>query len=187
MELENIIEIVKERLSEKRFNHCVCVMKRAEEIATKYGYDIEKAKKVGISHDIAKELSSEYKLKYVEENNIEIDDMEKENTTLLHAKIGAHMTKNLFGFSKEMTDAILAHTTGLPNMDMLSKILFIADRTSSERNFPDISYLNSLLDKNIDEAVLYILDKKIQLQLEKRQTMHVNTVITRNELLKNNI
>lgn len=187
MELEEIIEIVKSKLSEKRFNHSLCVMKRCEEIATNLGYDIEKVKKVGISHDIAKELSSEEKLKYVDENNIEIDEMERENTTLLHAKIGADMTKKIFGFSEEMAQAILAHTTGIPNMDLLSKILFIADRTSSERNFPDINYLNSLLDKNIDEAVLYILDKKIQLQIEKKQTMHINTVITRNELLKNKL
>lgn len=185
MEIEKIIETVKKQLSEKRFNHCLCVMNRCEEIANKYGYDVEIAKKVGISHDIAKEIPSEEKLKYVEEHNIDIDEIEKQNTSLLHAKIGADMCKKIFGFSEEMSNAILAHTTGLPNMDILAKILFIADRTSSERNFPDIEYLNSLLDKNIDDAVLYILDKKIQLQIEKKQSMHINTIITRNWMLKN--
>ena len=64
-----------------------------------------------------------------------------------------------------MSYAIKAHTTGLPQMDMLSKILFIADRTSKERNFPDIEYLNSILEEGIDKAVLYILDKKILTKL----------------------
>ena len=39
------------------------------------------------------------------------------------------------------------------------KILFISDRTSEDRNLPDIDYINELLEKDINEAILYILDK----------------------------
>lgn len=184
MRLEEIQIEIKNRLSEKRYYHSVCVMERCEEIARKFEYDIETAKKVGISHDIAKELTDEEKLKYCKENNIEVDDMEKQSISILHAKIGAHMVKELFGFDEKMSYAIKAHTTGLPQMDMLSKILFIADRTSKERNFPDIEYLNELLEEGIDKAVLYILDKKIELQLIKKANIHINTIITRNEILK---
>lgn len=187
MELEQIQKEVEKRLSEKRYYHSICVMERCEEIARKFGFDVDTAKKVGISHDIAKELTDEEKLKYCEENNIEVDEIEKKNISLLHAKIGADMVKKLFGFSDEMCYAIKAHTTGLPRMDMLSKILFIADRTSKERGFPDIEYLNELLEKNINQAVLYILDKKIELQLKKQANMHINTIITRNELLEGEI
>lgn len=70
-------------------------------------------------------------------------------------------------------------------MSILDKILFIADRTSRERGFSDIEYLNGLLEKNIDEAVLYIFDKKITLQIEKKAQMHPDTIIARNWLLKN--
>lgn len=184
MELEQIQNEVKKRLSEKRYYHSLCVMERCEEIARKFKFDIETAKKVGISHDIAKELTEEEKLEYCKENKIEVDEIERKNVSLLHAKIGAHMVKELFGFSQGMCYAIKAHTTGLPQMDMLSKILFVADRTSKERGFPDINYLNQLLEKNIDEAVLYILDKKIELQLNKKANIHVNTIITRNEILE---
>lgn len=184
MELEQIQNEVKKRLSEKRYYHSLCVMERCEEIARKFKFDIETAKKVGISHDIAKELTEEEKLKYCKENKIEVDEIERKNVSLLHAKIGAHMVKELFGFSQGMCYSIKAHTTGLPQMDMLSKILFIADRTSKERGFPDINYLNQLLEKNIDEAVLYILDKKIELQLKKQANIHINTIITRNEILE---
>lgn len=184
MELEQIQNEIKKRLSEKRYYHSVCVMERCEELARKFDFDIDIAKKVGISHDIAKELTDEEKLEYCERNNIEVDEMERKNISILHAKIGAHMVKELFGFDDKMSYAIKAHTTGLPQMDMISKILFIADRTSKERNFPDIDYLNNLLEKDINQAVLYILDKKIELQLTKKSNIHINTVITRNELLK---
>ncbi len=185
MELEQIKSEIHSRLSEKRYYHSVCVMERCEELAKKFEFDSETAKKVGISHDIAKEITDEEKIEYCNKNNIEIDDMERKNVSLLHAKIGAHMVKELFGFNDQMSQAINAHTTGLPRMDMLSKILFIADRTSKERNFPDINYLNELLEKNINEAILYILDKKIELQLNKKSNIHVNTIITRNEILQN--
>ena len=56
MRLEEIQNEIKNRLSEKRYYHSVCVMERCEELAERFKYDIETAKKVGISHDIAKEL-----------------------------------------------------------------------------------------------------------------------------------
>ena len=40
MELADIQKIVKERLSERRYNHSKCVMERCEELAKKYGIDI---------------------------------------------------------------------------------------------------------------------------------------------------
>lgn len=186
MELQQIQNEIKKRLSEKRYYHSVCVMERCEELAKKFNYDIETAKKVGLSHDIAKELTDEEKIKYCEQKGIEIDEIERKSVTILHAKIGAHMVKDLFGFDDKMCYAIKAHTTGLPKMDMLSKILFIADSTSKERNFPDRAYLNELLEDSIDKAVIYILDKKIELQLTKKANIHINTVITRNEILDKN-
>lgn len=184
MNLEEIREVVKEKLSERRYNHSICVMKRCAEIANMYEVDIETMQKIGIAHDIAKELEPKEKLEYVKNNRIQIDEMELENTTLLHAKIGAHFSMKYFGFSTEMGQAIEAHTTGMPDMNIFAKILFVADRTSEDRNFEDIGKLNKILDINLDEAVLYVLDKKIELQLKKGKTMHINTIITRNELIK---
>lgn len=184
MELEEIQNYVKEHLSEKRYNHSKCVMERCEELAIKFELDIDIAKKVGIAHDIAKELTDNEKIKYCKENNIEVDEIENKNISLLHAKIGADMAKKYFKFNDDMANAIRAHTTGLPKMDMLAKILFISDRTSEDRNLPDIDYINELLEKDINETILYILDKKIELQLNKKANIHINTVITRNELLE---
>ena len=182
MELKEIQEYVKKQLSEKRYNHSVGVMKRSEELAKMYGADVEIAKKIGIAHDVAKEISEKDKLKYVKDNNIEIDEVERENTPLLHAKIGKDIAIKKFGFSESMGQAIANHTTGNKDMDIYSKILFIADRTSKERNFDDIK---DLAKKDIDEAVLYILDKKIELQVKKRALIHLNGIIARNYLLSN--
>ena len=183
MELKEIQEYIKEHLSEKRYNHSVGVMERAIELAKEYNIDVETCAKIGIAHDIAKEMTEEEKLRYVEQNNIEIDEIEKENTGLLHAKIGKDIAIKKFGFNESMGDAIANHTTGNKDMDIYSKILFIADRTSNDRNFEDLEYLKSLENKGIDEVVLYILDKKIELQIKKRAPIHINGIIARNSLL----
>lgn len=184
MNLEEIDKIVKERLSEKRYYHSKCVMERCEEIAKTLECDVETAKKIGLAHDIAKEIPNEEKVQYAEERGIYVDEIERENPTLLHAKIGEYVAINELGFTKEMGRAIKAHTTGLEDMDLLTKILFIADRTSKERGFADIDYINDLLKENIDKAVLYIFDKKVILQIEKKAQMHPETIIARNWLLK---
>ena len=184
MELEEIQKYVKNTLSEKRYNHSVGVMERAKELALKFGADVDICAKIGIAHDIAKEIPAEDKIKYCIDNNIEIDETERINTTLLHAKIGKDISIKKFGFTESMGQAIANHTTGNKDMDLYSKILFIADRTSVDRNFEDLEYLKSLEDIGIDEAVLYILDKKIELQIKKKAQIHLNGIIARNSLLE---
>lgn len=184
MEIEEIQNYVKEHLSEKRFTHSYNVMERAKELAIKFGADIDICAKIGIAHDVAKEIPEDEKIKYCIDNNIEIDETEMSNTTLLHAKIGKDIAIKKFGFTESMGQAIANHTTGNKNMDIYSKILFIADRTSLDRNFEDLEYLKSLEDKGIDEAVLYILDKKIELQIKKKAQIHLNGIIARNSLLE---
>ena len=183
MNLEEIQKYVKKHLSEKRYNHCLGVMERSIELAQKFGADVEVCAKIGIAHDIAKEIPEEEKIKYCQENNIEIDEIERINTSLLHAKIGKDIAIKEFGFTESMGQAIANHTTGNKNMDLYSKILFIADRTSKDRNFEDLEYLKEIENKGLDEAVLYILDKKIELQIKKRAPIHLNGIIARNSLI----
>ena len=188
MELTDIESYVKTHLSEKRFFHSKCVMKKCEELARKYNVDIEAAKKVGLAHDIAKELTENEKLQYVLENNIQIDNIEKNNTGLLHAKIGADIAKKIFGFKDEMCSAIQYHCTAKDNMSMLEKILYIADWTSDDRTFENAINIKSILSKNgMDTAILYALDMVIKEQLEKKKEIHVDTINARNYLLGGNI
>ena len=60
---EKVYEIVKSKLSEKRFYHSVCTMERCVEYAKIYGIDEEVAKLVGIAHDIVKETPKDVCLK----------------------------------------------------------------------------------------------------------------------------
>lgn len=185
MELEEIVKDVKTHMSERRYTHSLGVMKRIEELAKIYGVDVEKAKKVGIAHDIAKEMTKQESLKYADENNIELDEIEKEIPYLLHGKIGADMAKKLYNFDEQMQKAIIYHTTGNPEMDMLAKILYAADKTEENRNFAqyDVEYERNLANTNIDEALIFMLGETIKFGIDTKKLIHPNSLNTRNTLL----
>ena len=186
MSLEKIEKDVKMRMSEKRFIHSQGVKKRIEELAKIYHIDVETAKKVGIAHDVAKEMSVEESMQYVKENGIILDDMEKKIPYLLHGKIGADYCKKKYGFTKEMQKAIEYHTTGNPNMDLLAKILYAADKTEENRKFAqyDIEYERKLANEDIDQALVFMLEETIKYNMEKRKLIHPDSILTRNDLLE---
>ena len=183
--LEKIEEDVKMRMSEKRFIHSQGVKKRIEELAEIYHVDRNIAKKVGIAHDIAKEMSMEESMQYVKENDIILDEIEKKIPYLLHGKIGADYCKKQYGFTEEMQKAIEYHTTGNPNMDLLAKILYAADKTEENRKFVqyDIEYERKLANEDIDQALIFMLEETIKYNMEKKKLIHPDSILTRNYLL----
>lgn len=189
MSLEKIEKDVKMRMSEKRFIHSQGVKKRIEELAKIYHIDVETAKKVGIAHDVAKEMSVEESMQYVKENGIILDDMEKKIPYLLHGKIGADYCKKKYGFTKEMQKAIEYHTTGNPNMNMLAKIIFVADKTEEGRSYSnaerqkELEELRQISTIDIDKAVQIAIDESIIYTIQKGGLIHPDGIATRNKLL----
>ena len=183
--IDKIKQELKENLSDKRYIHSLGTMERAEELAKIYGVDIEKARLAGLTHDIAKEMTKEESLQYIKEHNIEIDEIEEINVKLLHGKIGANMVKEKYGLCQEIQDAILYHTTTDKNMDMLAKIIYVADKTENNRKSKefDIEYERELANKDIDAAIIYILDGNIEEIIKKGKLVHPKAIETRNSLL----
>lgn len=188
--LKRIDSDLKSTLSEKRYKHSLGVMKKAEELALIYGVDVNIAKLTGLAHDIGKEFSDEEMLKYAKENNIEVDSLEKVNVGLLHAKIGADICKKKYNFTIEMQNAIKYHTVGNENMDLLAKIIFVADKTEEGRNYKkeekneQLQKVRELSKIDINEALLYEIDSSLIYTIQKHKLVHTDSILTRNKLLK---
>jgi len=180
---ETIKRDIKERMSPKRYAHSVGVMRRAGELASIYGIDVREARLVGLLHDIAKEMPEEEKLHYCKENGIAIDEEEEARPSLLHAKIGADIAKKKYHFTTSMQHAILYHTTGAPNMDMLAKIIFIADKTEENRKFNGVLELRKLSEQNIHAAMIETINFTILKAIQKNDILHSASIHTRNALL----
>lgn len=184
MTIEQINEQVKKTLSEKRYYHSLCVMERCEELAKHYKQDIEEAKKVGILHDIAKEMSEEEKIAYAKENKIEMNIVEQTHVGLLHAKIGADIAKKQFGYTDKMCQAIRLHTTGGQAMTMLDKILYVSDAIGKDRTWNDVKQVHQMALEDINSATLYILNLEITNKMEENKMIHPDSIFARNELLQ---
>lgn len=187
MEYEEIENDVKSVLSEYRFTHSLGVVKKAVELAKIYGLQEETAKKVGIAHDIAKEMTDEEMLEYVKNNNIRIDEIETVKPSLLHGKIGADIAAKKYGFTNDMANAIKWHTTGRENMSMLEKIIYVADKIEENRKGTrfDIEKSRELSKQNIDEASLFLMNESIDYNIKKDAIIHPKTIEARNDLLLN--
>ena len=183
--IEKIKKDLKENLSEKRYTHSIGVMNMAVELAQYYNADVETAKIAGLLHDIAKEMTPDEKIKYVEENNILIDEVERINTPILHGKIGADIAKRKYGVKEQIQKAIEYHTETSPNMDELAKIIYVSDKIERNRKSEkfDLDAERELARKDLDGAVLFIIDASIEKLVKKEKLMHPTIVKTRNKLL----
>lgn len=187
MDYQQIEQYIKEILTEKRFIHSKGVAKRAEELASIYGEDMKKAKLIGIAHDVAKEMPKEKAIQYIKENGIEFDEIEKNEPGLWHSKIGADIAKKEFGFTKDMSQSILYHTTGNVNMNTMDKIIYIADKTEENRKSKNL-ILNvekaiEISNKDLDQGVLYIAGISINYSIEKGSLIHPDTINLMNKII----
>lgn len=182
MEFEKIKEDIKQILSEKRYNHSLGVAKKAEEIAILYNQDVEKAKLVGMAHDIAKEMPKEQAYEYAKLHKIEIDEIEQNEPSLLHSKIGAHICKEKYQFDQDMVDAILYHTTGNIKMNTFAKIIFLADKTEEGRTI-ELEEINQIIKQDLDDAMLYILRNAMKYTLNKKRLIHPDSIYLMNKLI----
>ncbi len=186
MDLLDIIKNdLKDILSEKRYIHSIGVMEMAGKLAEIYNVDIQTAKIAGLLHDIAKEMSPEEMLKYVEDNNIEIDEIERINTPILHGKIGADISKKRYNVNEKIQKAIEYHTTTSPDMDMLAKIIYVSDKIELNRRSEnyDIEYERDLALKDLDETVIFIIESNIKSLMKKEKLIHPKSIETRNKLI----
>ena len=189
--LKQIDEDLKKELSEKRYKHSIGVMNKAEEIAKIYDADVNKAKLIGLAHDIGKELPKEEKLKYSIETNLGVDEIEKINIGLLHGKIGADICKKRYGFTQDMQNAIIYHTVGNKDMDLLAKILFVSDKIEENRSYKNeekqvkLEEARRISKENIDKAVLFLIDMSLEYTLKKNELIHPDSIFTRNKIIIN--
>lgn len=186
--IDTIKKDLKETLSERRYIHSIGVMEMCAKLAQIYGVDVQKAQIAGLLHDIAKEMPKEEMFKYIEENKIEINEIERASFPLLHGKIGADIAKKKYNVDKQVEDAIRYHTTTSPEMDTLAKIVYVSDKIEMNREPEDydIEYERKLAKKDLDKTVLYIIDANIKSLIEKGKLIETDVIDTRNHLIIKN-
>ena len=158
MNLKQAKELVRGRLSDKRYEHTINVKKMAVKLAKRYGADEEKAALAAILHDSAKEISKDEMREIMRQYPQHAEGGESRPTPVWHGICASILARTQWGVEDEaILSAIACHTAGKPGMSKLDKIVYLADMTSAERDWPGVNKLRKLELKDLDAAMLAAL------------------------------
>lgn len=169
--------VIRERLSDYRFYHSLCVAESAKELARRYGADEEKAEVAGILHDVMKESTKKEQLEIIEKACMTITELEKSRKKFYHQISGSAYAKVVLGIEdKEILDAIRYHTTGRANMTLMDEIIYLADFISADRDYEDVDIMRQKVDEGKAEGLLYSTRYTIKSVIKKGKILHPETV-----------
>lgn len=155
---ENVREVVRGYISEKRFSHTLGVEMEAFNLGMIFLPEkSEKLRLAGLLHDITKDFKTEKQLDLCKEYGICVD-LECLVPKLLHSKTGCEFALRIFGsevVDNEVYNGILYHTTGRENMSLFEAIIYLADYIEYTRTFDDCIKLRTYFYENIENANTY--------------------------------
>lgn len=181
-EIEKISKKLMKELDGDRYRHTQGVMYTSAALAMRYGADLKKALLAGLLHDCAKCIPNNEKIDICRKHDILVSQVELDNPGLLHAKAGMVLAEEEYQITDpDILHSIKVHTTGEPGMNMLDKIIFVADYIEPGRNeAPRLEYLRKIAFHDIDMTVAEILHDTIHYLNSKSGAIDPATQITYN-------
>ncbi len=177
-------KILKERLSQSRYYHSLCVADSAVMLSKKYGANVKKAFLAGLLHDITKQDDEKIQLQIMETSAIICDRVERKNKPLWHAITGAWYLENVLGIKdREVLDSVRWHTEFRANATLLDKIIYLADFISADRDYKDVEIMRDKCNSSLEEGLLYGLSYTIKDNAEKNKPIGIESVKAYNSLL----
>lgn len=176
-----IQSIVEAELSSHRYRHTLAVMHQADELALHYSVDRDAARLAGLLHDFTKEWTVEKQLKTIRHSDtITIEEKTKilsGSPTLYHAVTGMLVARDRFGITdSDLLNSIRYHTTARPEMSTLEKIVYIADKTSLDRTYPEAESYRALSFQSLDECLFPLLRDIMRLVAERGTPISKETI-----------
>lgn len=184
MKIEEMKQLLEASLAPKRYKHSLNVYKTALKLAESHKLPEEKIAVSALLHDCGREVPTKESVAKAEELGLPVDEVERHQPILLHAKLGVYYAKEKYGVTdKEILDGILYHTTGKDHMSALAKVVFLADMVEPGRDFPGVDDLRKLAHKDLDKAMLKAYSNTLDYLLAGGQLIHPHCIDGYNELI----
>ncbi len=184
---DEIEKILMEHLDERRFNHVKRVVEKAVYLANKHNAPIDKVEMGAYLHDISKFFEVNHMLQLLDdvmEMYPEILSKEYQTSQFLHGFAGAEYAKIKLNIrDKQILDSIRYHTIGKKDMDIVSKIVYLADAIEDERKWTGVEKTRKLAEIDLDKAILFELDEKLKYLISREALIHPNALEFRNSLI----
>ena len=163
IEYDKYEELLKKKLSKKRFQHSMNVAEECFKLAEKYGADKQRCYLAGMLHDIMKEEMPDKLKQYVMDSGLAPDPAEAAAKILWHGIAGGYYIREELEIDdEELISAVRFHTIGCARMSLMEKIVFLADMISEDRKYKDVDKMRGYCYEDIDVAMsvalIYLLE-----------------------------
>ena len=160
--MDKLEKVVVSLLNPNRVAHVLGCRDTAVALAKHWGVDETDAARAGILHDITKAIDGPLQLTLCSEYGTMLSDFSRRYPKTLHALTGSLVAKRVFGENESVCEAIRHHTTGKANMNLLEKIIYIADYVEPNRTIPGVEKLRELAFTDLDAAVKLGLEMTLE-------------------------
>ena len=180
--------LIREKLKPARYTHSINVMNRAVELAETFGADPVRARLAGLLHDVMKNVPSKEMLQFIKDSGIILLYADLCAPQLWHAIAGAGYMERVLGIDvRDFLNAVRYHTTGRAGMSLLEKVIYLADLTSAERDYPDVKKTRKIVDESLDKGMLYSMKFLITDLVGECKVLHPDTLACYDELVRKGV
>ena len=159
-----------------RVAHILGCRDTAVELAKRWGANETDAARAGLLHDITKALDGPLQLTLCDQYGMELDDFSRAYPKTLHAHTGAMVAERIFGENEAVVSAIHSHTTGKAGMNILEKIIYVADYMEPNRDFDGVEALRQVAFTDINKALKMGLEMTIDLLIKEGKTISKESI-----------
>ena len=148
------VNLLTARLDERRLRHSLAAEKEAIHLAAHHGQDWRKAGLAALLHDLCRCDSTGWQLRYVRKCSVKLSPEWQQNPQLWHGPCAAEYIRRELGVTdREILSAVRWHTTGRLIMTNFEKIVFLADKIETNRDFEGVEQTRAAAYQNLDAAV----------------------------------
>ena len=196
MNLTSLESALTTHMNPYRFAHTLAVKDECAALARLFMLSEEDTADLlaaALLHDCTKGLNTPEQIKLAGELSIALTDDDLASPKVLHSITGAGVAVREFGVSEKIANMIACHTTGKENMTLPEKLLYLADYIEPTRTFDDCVKLRQFfyeeregdLLTHLDRTLILSFDLTLRNLLEEGGHIHIETVKSRNFLMKN--
>jgi predicted HD superfamily hydrolase involved in NAD metabolism len=183
-ESEEVKARIQSVLKPERYAHSLRVADMAVLLAKHYDVNPDRAYIAGLLHDCGKYMDGKALIVFCKSKNLKIDSTMKVVPELLHTIVSAFIAKEEYGcIDKDVLLAIENHTLGRKDMNILEKIVFVADFCEEGRNSDGAKLVRKNALNNIDRAMVDAINLKLEHLMRKDSIIHPRILDARNQIL----
>jgi predicted HD superfamily hydrolase involved in NAD metabolism len=167
--------------------HMDRVVEIADELARRWGLDVDLARYMAQAHDVVRHLDDEDWLARAEAYGIPISEVDRAAPVLLHGPVGAEELRQRYGVTDaRVLHAVRWHTPGHPRYSPEAWAMFIADKVEPRKakRWKALKKVRRIaFEQSLEAAALRYIELRMREARREGYLLQPEMIVTRNALL----